>query len=80
MQANGWDARDAMERVRKGWSNQLVVPLLHPLIHMALLAHHPMWISAAFHEQLVLFKLCHYAPGPGNAVYDAWRARVNARF
>jgi hypothetical protein len=42
-----------------------------------LLAHHPMWISAAFHEQLVLFKLCHYAPGPGNAVYDAWRARVN---
>jgi dual specificity phosphatase 12 len=42
-------------------------------------AHQPAWIQPGFHEQLVLFKLCGFAPGPGVGCYDAWRNKMQRR-
>jgi dual specificity phosphatase 12 len=38
--------------------------------------HEPTWIQAGLHEQLVLFKLCGFAPGPGVGCYDSWRNKL----
>jgi dual specificity phosphatase 12 len=41
-------------------------------------AHEPAWVGPALHEQLVLFRLCHFGPTPGVPVYDGWRAQMLA--
>jgi hypothetical protein len=40
--------------------------------------HEPTWIGPALHEQLVLFRLCGFAPRPGVGIYDGWRAKMHA--
>jgi hypothetical protein len=39
-------------------------------------AHEPTWVAPGLHEQLVLFRLCNYAPGPGVVYYDTWKAKM----
>ncbi|KZT13025.1 phosphatases II [Laetiporus sulphureus 93-53] len=34
------------------------------------------WINPGFHEQLVLFELCRYAPSDKEGIYVSWRRRI----
>ncbi|KIP10683.1 hypothetical protein PHLGIDRAFT_100807 [Phlebiopsis gigantea 11061_1 CR5-6] len=39
-------------------------------------AREQVWILPGFHEQLVLFELCRYAPSPNEGIYKKWRAKI----
>jgi dual specificity phosphatase 12 len=39
-------------------------------------AREQVWINPGFHEQLVLFKLCKYAPSPACGIYNSWRSKI----
>lgn len=40
-------------------------------------AREQIWIKPGFQEQLVLFGLCQYNPGPQEAIYRNWRSRLD---
>ncbi|KAJ7586974.1 protein-tyrosine phosphatase-like protein [Mycena floridula] len=40
-------------------------------------AHEQSWPNAGFQEQLVLFELCQYRPGPSNSIYMNWRTQLD---
>ncbi|PFH51364.1 hypothetical protein AMATHDRAFT_142695 [Amanita thiersii Skay4041] len=42
-------------------------------------ARDQIWINPGFHEQLVLFELCQYAPSLSNGVYVSWRTKLDRR-
>jgi dual specificity phosphatase 12 len=75
MQTYGLEVGMAMERLRKG-----KIPNHSHTAQStnATAAHEPTWLIPAFQEQLFLFALCAYRPGPGVSYYDAWKARIQA--
>jgi len=40
-------------------------------------ARDQIWVTGGFHEQLVLFEVCRYAPSPSEGVYVKWRAQID---
>ncbi|KAL5528991.1 hypothetical protein ACEPAG_4965 [Sanghuangporus baumii] len=39
-------------------------------------AREQVWLNPSFHEQLVVFEACGYAPHPNEGVYRSWRLRL----
>jgi len=39
-------------------------------------AREQVWFNGGFHEQLVLFEVCRYAPSPSEGVYLKWRQKI----
>jgi len=46
-------------------------------LEMVRTARDHIWPNPGFQEQLVLFELCQYAPGPCNGIYVKWRTQLN---
>jgi len=46
-------------------------------ISILILARDHIWLNPGFQEQLVLFELCQYAPGPSNGIYLKWRTQLD---
>lgn len=45
-------------------------------VFILILARDHIWPNPGFQEQLVLFELCQYAPGPSNGIYVKWRSQL----
>ncbi|KAF8631613.1 hypothetical protein AX15_002359 [Amanita polypyramis BW_CC] len=58
------------------WSQKLGATQAIDLIRKA---RDQIWINPGFQEQLVLFELCQYAPGPSNGFYASWRAKLDRK-
>lgn len=41
------------------------------------IARDQIWINPGFHQQLVLFELCRYAPSPSDGIYVQWRSQID---
>lgn len=46
------------------------------MLMIFLSAREQIWVNPSFQEQLVLFELCQYNPGPANGVYQKWRLQL----
>jgi dual specificity phosphatase 12 len=58
------------------WQLLFFAPLLLTNIS---LARDQIWVNPGFHEQLVLFELCRYAPSRSEGIYTNWRAQLDRR-
>jgi hypothetical protein len=67
------DATEALERVRTGTCCHRIYGLAIILIGCS--AREQIWVKPGFQEQLVLFRICQYAPNPEEGIYRTWRTR-----
>ncbi|KAF8914162.1 protein-tyrosine phosphatase-like protein [Gymnopilus junonius] len=58
------------------WSRRIPVAQALDIVRSA---RDHIWPNPGFHEQLVLFELCQYAPSMSNGIYVNWRTRLENR-
>jgi dual specificity phosphatase 12 len=72
-------ATQALEVVRGGNSPMKIISNAALPNEYVSPARDQIWVNPGFHEQLVLFELCQYAPSRSEGIYTKWRAQLDRR-